>query len=276
MRVFFEKKNPIVIFEAEAASFPLHLHNAVEFVMCLSGEILTTCDGVTKTLRAGDFFVALPNVVHSYKIIQTAVHILGIVNTEFVTILKPYFAQKTDDPFLTKAQTGEIAPLCRQLMDEINAGCSEEIIVGFLHLILGKAFAQLTFHEYEKKHHDVIPAILQYLEDSYTKPLTLEGIARTFGFSPPYLSKLFSTNIGIPLTRYINELRMNYAKHLLKEEEEHSMTQIAEQCGFATQRTFNRIFMEFEKISPRQYRKTAADNNWIQPPVVAQNLFGLV
>ena len=58
----------------------------------------------------------------------------------------------------------------------------------------------------------------------------------------------------ISICEYIHSLRVEDAKVLLMQTNQ-SVTDIAEELGFGSIRTFNRVFLEKTGMSPREYRK---------------------
>ena len=83
--------------------------------------------------------------------------------------------------------------------------------------------------------------------------LSFESVARKVGVSSEHLSRLFSEKIAGGFHRYIQLLRVEYAKQLL-ESSDLSIGEIMTESGFCDQRTFNRVFKSFTNFTPRQYR----------------------
>ena len=54
---------------------------------------------------------------------------------------------------------------------------------------------------------------------------------------------------------YVNGVRLNYAVAELENSMD-SITNICLDCGFESQRTFNRVFKDRYKITPREYFKS--------------------
>ena len=52
---------------------------------------------------------------------------------------------------------------------------------------------------------------------------------------------------------YVNGIRLNYAQAMLDGGNE-SITKICYECGFESQRTFNRVFKERYRVTPREYK----------------------
>lgn len=102
--------------------------------------------------------------------------------------------------------------------------------------------------------NETIEQVCVYLADNYTQRLTLGEIATKFYFSPYYLSHLFRRVTGQSIVDYINARRIEAAQRLL-EQTDLSISEVAEQTGFATPVHFRRVFREFMGAGPLQYRK---------------------
>jgi AraC-like DNA-binding protein len=102
---------------------------------------------------------------------------------------------------------------------------------------------------------DEIRRAREYIEHHcHDRRLGLPAIAKAAGLSPSYLSRLFRQETGSTLSRSIQCRRIDEAKRLLANTER-SVTSICFACGFGTLTHFNRVFRQFERCSPRQYRQ---------------------
>ena len=79
-------------------------------------------------------------------------------------------------------------------------------------------------------------------------------MAEDIGVSKYVLSRIFSKTFHRNFNQYLNDERLNYAIRCL-EHSDLSITQICMDSGFDSQRTFNRVFKERYKVTPREYRK---------------------
>ena len=71
-----------------------------------------------------------------------------------------------------------------------------------------------------------------------------------------YVSRVFKNETGEVLLDYINNVRVEEAKRILKEEKRISMEELADSCGFSNVRTFRRIFTKYTGASPTKYYKS--------------------
>ncbi|MBQ9973544.1 MAG: helix-turn-helix transcriptional regulator [Oscillospiraceae bacterium] len=97
---------------------------------------------------------------------------------------------------------------------------------------------------------------LSYIQAHYTsESITLPHLARLCGISEPHLRKLFNAAFSVPPSVYIRNLRLNYAKELLKTGE-YSVTTVASRSGFNDPIYFSREFKKATSMTPLQYAQT--------------------
>ena len=99
-----------------------------------------------------------------------------------------------------------------------------------------------------------IDEILVYLEQHYTRPLSLAELASASGFSASYLSRFFRKKTGVCLFEYINKLRIKQACLLLKKTNKR-IIEIAYDVGYNNISFFNRYFKKILRLSPQAYRR---------------------
>lgn len=68
-----------------------------------------------------------------------------------------------------------------------------------------------------------------------------------------YLLKVINTFFKCNLKTLLNKYRVNYAKELLKTEQ-NDLKSLPQKCGFASRSTFYAAFMKFEHITPTDFR----------------------
>lgn len=97
-------------------------------------------------------------------------------------------------------------------------------------------------------------AIREFIEEHYHQPLTRDSVARAFHISPNYLSHLFQKSVGTGLNEYLNYVRLEQAKSLLKNYDM-KVREVAHACGFADSNYFCRQFRKSTERSPSEYRR---------------------
>ena len=120
---------------------------------------------------------------------------------------------------------------------------------------------QIVQKKKRSRNHGLYTDILNFLDANYSDPsLNVETVASRFQISASYLSRFFREQHGETLSRYLDDLRMNRAKHLLRTSSA-KIREIIQECGYADEANFIRKFKKQEGITPMQYREAAFTNN---------------
>ncbi len=96
-------------------------------------------------------------------------------------------------------------------------------------------------------------AICLYVQENSQLPLTRESVAEHFALAPNHISRLFRQQGLMRFNDYLNLVRINRAKFMLRN---YSLTlkEVAANCGYGEVAYFCRIFKKITKETPTQYR----------------------
>jgi AraC-like DNA-binding protein/quercetin dioxygenase-like cupin family protein len=97
---------------------------------------------------------------------------------------------------------------------------------------------------------------IQYLSTQYAEPISIELMAETLGYNRAYLSKLFKRETGLTPVTFLLRLRLDKARHLLRERLDLTTAQIASSVGFQDPLYFSKQFHRQYGQSPSDYRST--------------------
>ncbi len=100
---------------------------------------------------------------------------------------------------------------------------------------------------------DPVEQVAEYIRRNPQLPLTLDDLAKTAHFSPTYLSRVFHQKMGMTVTAYITQVRIENAKYLLVNSTM-EIQEVANYSGFRTTPHFNRVFKQSTGLSPMEYR----------------------
>ena len=104
------------------------------------------------------------------------------------------------------------------------------------------------------KTTSLFEAIRQYIDTHFRENISREFLAKMFYISPNYLSYLFQNEGKIGLNEYLNHIRLEYSKSLLKGYEL-NVKEIALDAGFKDSNYFCRIFRKKTERTPTEYRR---------------------
>jgi len=99
----------------------------------------------------------------------------------------------------------------------------------------------------------LIRKALQYVDEHYAEKISLEDIAKYVGISKYYFSNLFKKENDINFSSYLNKVRIEKAKDLLKNPG-FTVSQIFYQVGFNNQQYFSKIFKKYTGMTVTEYR----------------------
>lgn len=100
---------------------------------------------------------------------------------------------------------------------------------------------------------DAVQRIIQYARANLDKDLTVKEMGRRFSFTPNYLSQIFKKETGSNFVSFINDLRVEKAKELLRGSEL-KVSEIVEMVGYNDSQYFYRIFKKHTGMTPIEYR----------------------
>jgi len=100
-----------------------------------------------------------------------------------------------------------------------------------------------------------INRVIDYLRANLDRQVKLQELAKVACFSEFHFHRIFGAVSGETLNDFTNRLRLEKAARLLRYSD-HSLTDIALDCGFSSSATFSRAFRSGFDTSPSQFRKS--------------------
>lgn len=127
-----------------------------------------------------------------------------------------------------------------------------------INQLLGQSFFDFSkkVNEIRSLNSDskVVYLIHSYIVHHLYEPIFVSNISAETGYNESYLCRLFKKETGKTLKEYINEMKIEEAKYLLKASPD-SIVDISANLGFSSQSYFSTIFKKYTQISPNAYRE---------------------
>ncbi|WP_109302510.1 helix-turn-helix domain-containing protein [Aquimarina sp. AU474] len=114
----------------------------------------------------------------------------------------------------------------------------------------------------EKEHFDQIKNRI-VIDKLYVNPeLNLRVLSQSLQLKEKELSKLINTYSGTNFYHFINKLRVEEFKRLLKTPKAQQLSNIglAKEAGFLSKSTFYSVFKSLEGVTPKQYERSIKNN----------------
>ena len=106
-----------------------------------------------------------------------------------------------------------------------------------------------------KSDMGALEKMVAYMNVNYTSPISLETVAREIGYSANYLSHCIKKRFSFGFPTLLSCIRIEKAKTLLSETKKSSL-EIAFECGFGSERNFNRQFKSITGLTAKGYKKS--------------------
>ena len=239
--------------------FPFHMHAMVELIYVSSGEMQLGFPDTSVSLHPGDFAVVFPCQIHNLTTLtETADYTIAVCSKElsadFNDIL---FNQSVADPVISAEKLpGDIGRLMYELSSYEKAPLDDpRLIKSIISLILARTLSLMNLDARSAHSESTLVAqALNYVYHHFREELSLDTLARDLGVSRYAVSRIFTSVVKVKFTLYVNSIRVDFAKQLLRNTS-HSILDIALESGFETLRSFNRVFKDITRTTPLNYRK---------------------
>lgn len=236
------------------------IHQFPEIVCVMGGSVEITVDGVTETARSGDIAVITPYRTHSFKTPDTCEIWIGVISLDFV-----YDFFSGDNLYISgkRAVFTPSASLFAYFTEHLPQQYETP------HTLVGdemtyrsiKALVYPIFEEYmrlvplEKKDlkNTALASVLLYLSEHFEENVSLMSVASALGYTSTYVSHCISVIPNMNFRKLLNSLRLDKAKVLIREGKLR-MLDVAIECGFSGERSFNRAFLEIIGMTPSEYK----------------------
>ena len=131
---------------------------------------------------------------------------------------------------------------------------NNRLIQAYIQIIFAHVFSEMEMVKKESlRGNNLVYEIVEYVAQNFREKITLNQMAHDLGMNKYVLSRLFSKTFQCNFTSYVNGIRLNYAVAML-DGTKATITDICYECGFESQRTFNRVFKERYRMTPKEYR----------------------
>ena len=101
---------------------------------------------------------------------------------------------------------------------------------------------------------NTIKLAVDYINENCSKKIILDDVAAHVFLNRSYLSQLFKKEMGISFGDYLEKVRIDRAKQLIRSSTK-SMSEIAGFVGFSNQNYFTKVFKKVTGVSPLKYKK---------------------
>ena len=252
----------------------LHHHDFYEIYMLLRGSVSYTVENRIFHMRAGDLMLISPLELHQARVDsndepyeRTVLWVdrgyLESLSSPHTSLTRCFDTTIPGHTNLLRLAGATGAPL-RTTVDKLCAlkaskdygsdllaqSALVELLVG-----LNRAAADRGDARPVGTSDQVVDAVLHYINEHYSEPLTLDQLSEKFFISKYHLLRKFDAQVGTTVHRYILQKRLLNAKQLLAGGL--APSEVCTYCGFGDYANFYRAFKAEYNQTPRQYIQEA-------------------
>ena len=132
---------------------------------------------------------------------------------------------------------------------------ANEISRQFTHELKRSYESLLLSKDQQTTHHDEeIIKVQEWLQDNFAHPIQIAEVADKFRMSVRSLNRRFKSASNTTPLQYLQDLRINHAKDLLKQSNL-VVAEVADKVGYQDASYFTSLFKKLNAVTPNEYRQ---------------------
>lgn len=279
--IHFKKGLPVDAFLSTVENIPLHVNQAIEFIMVLEGTLEIREAYQSQILNDGDIYIFNPPDLHGITGLSNTNCVLTLyLDLEYLTKFYPAIKHIS---FLCDcdSQKGSSLDQLRRMLADLyfrfnaNEYDNKERLdddLGCLVTLLLDSFLLFRwlpdgsdgfFYGSPKKspvnglHTERIHSIQDYIYNHYSENITLSDLAKHEYLSTYYLSHFIRQATGLSFQQWLSAVRSEFAEKLLVSTDR-TISEIAFDVGFASTKYLISHFKKWYGCTPSKYREMTA------------------
>ena len=226
-----------------------HFHANFELMYVYEGSAEISINGISDTLCKGELVLLSPYTVHSFTI-KGGKTWVGVFSEDYISSFSKKYKYVKFSKF--RCSSGIEKILQTYLFYQ---GTPERFMcMSCLYMVCYECLNNAS-HSAAEQNNKFIEKVVTYVCENLSKDIDLKGTAEFMNYEYHYFSSLFNQSFAMNFKDFLNRLRIEKACELLREDE-NSVTNIAQYCGFGSIRNFNRAFKKVCGCTPCEYKKS--------------------
>ena len=238
-------------------------HNFWELIYIKNGKCGVTADDTANILSEGQAMLIAPDKFHKnwtdsenadvmiFSFSATG-HILNSC-TSGIYIFDESMKQIADLLMLT-GKTWLKRSFDNALLFEENKNIpsgTSQIFSNLLEIIVIKMLEQTPMQQ-KNTGTQLFSDVINFMQENIKSNISLEDVAKELSVSKSTLKQMFKKYTGIGIKQYFNDMKIEYAKVLLKEK--YTAAEISELLSYSSQNYFSTAFKKHTGVSPMEYK----------------------
>ncbi|WP_117233078.1 AraC family transcriptional regulator [Vibrio maerlii] len=265
----------LLIRRLEEIPFEWHFHPEFELTLTLNSVGERYIGGTVSEYADLDLVLLGPNIPHTWQSRVSVnqqkrqkVYVLWFDMQWLDDVTRLFPECKPIKPMMQLAMRGlhfspqvakDILPLFLQL-DEACAAKRLALLLQILDKLRQQLDAEPILAEQaqysldnDKREQRLLGSLLERIHAGYTQSIMLSDLAELVGMSESTLRRFFRKTMGQSVSHYITQVRLGKACSLLIQSDK-PIALIAEMSGFSNLSNFNRLFLKYKQMKPKEFR----------------------
>ena len=245
--------------DVRAGKKEIHSHDCFEITYILEGSYDVHANGKSVEVGAYDLILYSPHCKHGSEFLSSYRDGICIwFDAKYPVHLQPCFA-------VIKDPSGSLRWLFeRALQEYLNRYSDSATIINALLSTIILYSNRMLREMHSGSPKTLLNNIIEYINFNYYLDLSISNLANIINVSKSHFHKLFREATGTSPLQYINRVRIEHAKTILKKTDA-SILEVAFAVGFEDARYFSRLFKKHTGVSPNKYRQAHGRRSLPQP-----------
>lgn len=238
-----------------------HWHRSIEIFAVCRGELEFYLDDRPWHLTEGEFIIVNSNEIHA---IDSPLPNETVVLQIPLKVFENYYTGEqfiwfSHEPGRRDQRFMDLVTELYRVFDGKRPGYdlkANSIFYEIMYLLVKDYRITRVDQESVRKNRNLnrLSSITSYMKENYAGEMSLEEVARVFGYSPTYLSRMFQKYAGITFKSYLQNIRLGYAVKDL-DSGKYNITETALRNGFSGSKALARAFRKRYGVLPSEYRE---------------------
>lgn len=233
-----------------------HYHDSIELLYVIKGNTTVHLNGATHDLSAGEMFICNSQMVHFYENYEKdKLAIIAVLSQKYVRTFKEVYKNALLPTVLRNKEAN--AQIYNVLDNWFNTKNRSVLIdTAYANALLDKIVSlyDVTPVDQEDNSNALAIKFINYVNENYSKDISLESAAKHFGYSKEYFSKKFKQTVDKNFLSFLNAVRLQKAIEMLQNpENKMSFIEICLASGFNNATSLYRHLKKVNfKLSPNK------------------------
>ncbi|MBQ7045691.1 MAG: helix-turn-helix transcriptional regulator [Clostridia bacterium] len=256
----FEKHELTVRKRTLKQAYDAHWHDYFEIKLILGGNGTVTINGQEHSFKKGSLYLIMPANIHSFES-ESTVELYNVTLRESIVFdesiirklsgFSELFFELNDEEFQNVYYILELLSAENSNDNEYKNQITKNLLECLLLTLIRKSSDSYVSCD---TYSTSVQIAISYIKTHFREDITLEKIASLLGFSAGYFSTLFSKSTGKTYIKYLNDLRLDYAKTLLSYDK-FSINEVSSMSGFKSYSNFLKAFKAKYGTLPKSHQK---------------------